>query len=316
VDDFCYASASAQRLAAVRVLVGAFAVLYLLGTAPSFLRVSGFAPQDFDPVGPLFWLEQPVPSAVVFVAFAAAVVAGVGFTLGVGYAVSGPVFALLLLLLTTYRSSWGMKFHTENLLTLHVLLLAVAPAADVWRWSGRTPTDNGKTAGLEGGRYGWALRAMSVVTVLTYVLAGLAKVRIGGWEWFSGDVLRTQIAYDNVRKIELGSLHSPLGAAAVGVPWLFPVFAWLTLLVELFAPLALLGRRWALGWAALAWSFHLGVLLLMAIGFPYPLSFVAYASLLAPEKVRDWPLVRRALQARLRLSPAWANPVKPPILPE
>lgn len=304
VDRFYYASASAERLAAVRILVGAFAVIYLLLTAPSFLRVSGFAPQDFDPVGPLTWLAEPLPVALWYTAFAACVVAGVAFTLGAGYWASGPAFALLLLFLTTYRSSWGMKFHTENLLTLHVLLLAVAPAADAWRWSPRPTSPATPPVTPNDGRYGWALRAMSIVTVITYVLAGVAKVQNGGLAWFSGDVLRAQIAFDNVRKLELGSLHSPLGAAAVRVAWLFPIFAWLTMVVEFLAPVALLGRRWAQSWVALAWGFHLGVLLLMAIGFPYPLSLVAYASFFPAEKVRDVRLVRRVFGGLSRLRAA------------
>ena len=34
--------------------------------------------------------------------------------------------------MTTYRSSFGMIFHTENLWVVHVALLATAPAADAW----------------------------------------------------------------------------------------------------------------------------------------------------------------------------------------
>lgn len=294
LDRFYYAPAPAERLALVRVLVGAFAVIYLLATAPSFLRVGGFALRDFAPVGPLAWLSTPLPEGLWVGAFVATVLAGVAFTLGAGYAVSGPLFALLLLFVTTYRSSWGMKFHTENLLTLHVLLLAVAPAADALSWRSRETSAPRSAVGAEpDGRYGWVLRAMSVVTVITYVLAGVAKLRIGGLEWFSGESLRTQVAFDNVRKLELGSLHSPLGAAAVRVPWLFPLFAGLTLVVELLAPLALLGRPWARVWVILAWGFHWGVLALMAIAFPYPLGFVAYASFFEVEKLRDLPLLRR-----------------------
>jgi hypothetical protein len=37
-------------------------------------------------------------------------------------------------------------------------------------------------------------------------------------------------------------------------------------------------------WAALAWAFHLGILAAMAIGFFYPLSGVAFASLLDLER--------------------------------
>jgi hypothetical protein len=295
VDRFYYAPAPPERLAAVRLLVGSFAVIYLLATAPKFLAVSRFSPQDFAPVGPLAWLHGPFPASVISVALVLCVLTGIAFTLGLAYSLSAPAFALLLLFVTTYRSSWGMKFHTENLLTLHVLLLAAAPAASSWSWPRRRGQQIEPSAPQAHGRYGWALRAMSLVTVITYVLAGIAKWRNGGWDWLSGELLREHIAYDVVRKIELGSIHSPLGAAMVEAAWTFPLLGWFTMAVELLAPLALLGGRPARIWVALAWSFHVGVLLTMAISFAYPLSLVAYATLLPAEKVRELPIVRKLL---------------------
>jgi hypothetical protein len=58
--------------------------------------------------------------------------------------------------------------------------------------------------------------------------------------------------------------------------------------VELGAPLALLDRRLRVLWAIAAWTFHLGVLALMGIGFPYPLTGVAFASLFRVERVPGW----------------------------
>jgi len=47
--------------------------------------------------------------------------------------------------------------------------------------------------------------------------------------------------------------------------------------VELGAWVALLGGRWRNVWVVGAWLFHLGVLAVMAIVFPYQLSGVAFA---------------------------------------
>ena len=69
---------------------------------------------------------------------------------------------------------------------------------------------------------------------------------------------------------------------------IFQIGAWVTLVVELGAPLALLGRRWAYTWVALAWSFHVAVLALMAVLFPYPLVGVAFASMLPVERLFAW----------------------------
>jgi hypothetical protein len=282
----------AERLALLRIFVGAFAVFYLAIRGMSLASVARFAPTSFSPVGPVAVLDAPLVPAIVYLLAALALVLAVLFTLGWRYRLVGPLFALLFLWVTSYRSSFGMKFHTENLLALHVLLLSVAPAADVLCLG----APKAEAARVQHGRYGWAIRAMCVVTVVTYVLAGIAKLRNGGWDWMTGDVLRLQVAYDNLRKIELGSLHSPLGALLVGQAWFFPPLAVMTMLVELGAPLALFHRRLAKYWVVAAWLFHMGVLALMAIAFPYPMSAVAYLAFFEIERVLDSPKLRRLLE--------------------
>ena len=57
-------------------------------------------------------------------------------------------------------------------------------------------------------------------------------------------------------------------------------------------------QRLARGWVLAAWAFHLGVVALMAIAFPYPLSGIAYASFLPVERLlSSRPYL--ALRARL-----------------
>ena len=67
--------------------------------------------------------------------------------------------------------------------------------------------------------------------------------------------------------------------------WIWRPVALATLVVELGAPVALLGGRWRNAWVASAWLFHVGTLALMAIMFPYPLSGVAFASLFPLERL-------------------------------
>jgi len=287
-------SAPPERLAVTRVLVGTFASIYLLGRTPDLLSSIDFLPRQFVPVGLAAWLQGPLPPWLVVTSVALALLGAALFTLGLAFTYSAPGFALLLLWVTTYRSSWGMIFHTDNLMTLHVLLLALSPAADVWSIDARRAERGGRSRPHQPDRrYGWALLAMSVVTAVTYALAGVAKLKLAGGTWFDGELLRAQIAYDNLRKIELGTRVSPLG------PWLVRhhgVFRWLallTMLVELGAPLALARPRIATVWTVMAWGFHLSVLLLMSITFPYQLCGVAYVSLFPVERAWAW-LANRA----------------------
>ncbi len=275
----------AGRLAALRVLVGAFAVVFLLVRGRSLAGVGGFPSEQFEPVGLASLLAQPLPPAVVTASVVLAIASGLGFTVGAWFKVTGPVFALLLLWVTTYRCSWGMVFHTENLLCLHVGLLAASPASDAYSLDARGRDGAGDAPSPD---YGWAIRAMSLVTVVAYFLAGVAKLKLAGAPWLGGELLRAQIAYDNLRKLELGTQVSPLGPWLVRHRGVFPYLAVMTMFVELGAPLALLHRRVAWAWAIAAWCFHIGVLLLMSIGFAYQLSTVAYLSLFPVERAWMW----------------------------
>ena len=69
-----------------------------------------------------------------------------------------------------------------------------------------------------------------------------------------------------------------------------------SVVVELGAPVALLRGRLRALWVVAAWSFHLGVLVLMAILFAYPLSGVGYASFGHPEQY--WVRVRARVANR------------------
>lgn len=288
---FWYWPVPARRLAVTRVLVGVFALVYVAFHAPGMVSAIGFLPEQFVPVGLACWLDAPLPPLLVVASVGLTLVTALLFTLGVAFAYAGPAFALSLLWVTTYRSSWGMIFHTDNLLTLHVLLLALSPAADVLSWDARRGLRGADSLDEPDGRYGWALRGMSLVTVITYALAGVAKLKLAGPTWLDGELLRAQIAYDNLRKIELGSPISPLGPWLVRQHSVFRTLAIATLFVELGAPIVLVRRSWAAGWAIGAWGFHLSVALLMSIAFPYQLSLVAYASLFPVE--RAWQRFER-----------------------
>jgi hypothetical protein len=72
--------------------------------------------------------------------------------------------------------------------------------------------------------------------------------------------------------------------------------------VELGAPAAMAGGRIAALWAAAAWGFHLGVLALMHILFPYPLAGVAFVSMFAAERPLRWIGERRGRRGSTALT--------------
>ena len=307
--------APARRLALFRVLVGAFAFVYLVVRFGAFWATATLT-DGFDPVGVLAPLDQPLPAGVVRALVVAAPLLAAAVTAGLWFRITGPAFAVVLAVVLTYRSSWGRLLYFDNLLLLHALVLACSPAADDLalrlrprRALGTAPTTSRPgpaPAGAEGPgggdgdpRYGWPLRLCALITVTTYVLAGVAKLRIGGLAWLSGDTLAHHVAFSAARLEVLGGTPSPAARLVLHhAGWLLAPAAAATVLLELGAPLAL-WHRLRTPWVAGLWGFHAAVAATMFVLFPYPLVGVAFAPLYRLERWR-WPERGRGRQGARR----------------
>lgn len=277
------AVAPAERLAMLRILTGVFAVIYLLVRLPVFLQL-GDRRSGFDGVGLATPLDRPVEAGVVDAVVVATLMVGVGFVLGWRFRVNGPLFAVGMLALGSYRGSWGQLLHFENLMVLYLLVIAMSRAADAWALDARRVEDR-RGASSESVAYGFPIALTGLVLVITYVIAGLAKLRYGGLDWVFGDTLRNHVAYAAARLDLLGGSPSPLADWAVRLDGIWPYAAAATIVIELAAPVALLGGRIRTVWVLAAWLMHLGVLVFMLIGFPFPLLFVAFAPLYRVERL-------------------------------
>jgi hypothetical protein len=295
------APAPAERLAALRIAIGLFALGWVAGRFGELMAVARLPAANFHPIGVVRLAGGPLPPAAATAIAAATVVLLALLVAGVGYRIVAPLAAAALLWTLSYRNSWGMVFHTENLLVLHVIALACAPAADAWAVARRP-------ARPAAAGYGWPIKLLAALTAATYVLAGIAKLRIAGLGWVDGELLRNQIAIDNLRKALLGDYIAPLAETFLDHPSGFTVFCALTIALELGAVAALAGGRIARLWAFGAWGFHLGVVLLMNIWFPYPLLGLAFLPLLEAERPGAWLIGRwRARRRRGENGPVSGN---------
>lgn len=279
------APAPARRLAACRVVIGAFSVYYLLRRRRMLARIAAQDERLYAPVGAAHLAPRPLPERTARAITDATLASGVAFTVGAGHLVSGPAHAALLLWTLSYRNSWSMIFHNDNLMVLHVAVLGLSRSADAWSVDAALrPARNGSAT--TGWQYGWPLRLMRTVSASTYFLAGVAKVTGPlGWRWATGESLRRQVAADGLRKEVLGKPAAPAAYALYRHVALFRILAVGSLAVELGAPAMLPSSRLSRLWALNAFALHWGILALMGIRFRYALSGVAFAPYLHLERV-------------------------------
>jgi hypothetical protein len=287
---FWFADGSAISLAILRIVIGGYALLNITDRFDSYVRNARTSPSLFEPVGTVAILSKPLPIEIFQAILIATVILGVLFVLGIGYRFSGPLFGIALLWVLSYRNSWTMIFHTDNLLTIHVIILGFTRAADALSLGSVPLRDIVVNRRIASPRewlfgppsnhweYGYAIRLLCLVTTLTYFVSGVAKVSGPlGLAWGTGESLRSQIAYDVWRKQLLVADHPTLIFSVYDQLWLFTALGVGTLIVELGAPLAVLSGWIALLWVPSAFLMHQGIQLLMGISFEYQMSGVAFA---------------------------------------
>lgn len=283
-DRWWRAPAPAERLALVRVLVGVYCIGVLVLRAPSLLRLAQLDARRFAGVGPSALLDAPLSQPLLIALLVLAFLGALSLTVGFRHRIVAPAFALLLTFLLSYRNSFGHLSHSEQLVSVHVLLLSLMPAADALSLDQNAHRT--RAGPLE--RYGWPLRLLMLCVVLSYMLAGWSKLHEGGWAWITGEAVYIQIAHDTLSKLRLGGWVSPVSPTLLRWPWLFAVASIFTLLVELGAFVAMFGGRLRTVWVACAYAMHVGIALAMTIAFPYPMWGIAFASFFELEHAHAW----------------------------
>ncbi len=253
--------------AVFRVLLAIYGALFGLVRLDYLLGFRHQPAASFQPIG-LARLWDHFPSNGLWLTLCLSLTPLALLWLWGRWPVVGLLYAGVLTLTLTFSNAFGMILHTENLFCLHVIIAAIG-SQRAWRAGGETLLRPATTLFL----CAWA-------TALAYLISGIAKLRLGGVAFLSGQTLQTHIAVDNLRKVLLGDVSSPFADIALRYEALAGAAAVAVLLLEFAAPLALWRRRGALAWSALMWFFHLGVLALMAIAFIYPLVGMAFAPFL------------------------------------
>ena len=302
--DFWFEPAPATRLALLRICVGVFVTWFLADNRDTYMKVAQLDPHLFAPVGVVF--HDPVPLALFRSVFDATFALAIVFTLGLWYRVTGPLFAVSLLWLVCYRQSWSMIYHSDNMVVMHVIVLALARSADALSLDAFIRSRRDPAASPEeriSWEYNWPVRLMCALVVAAYFVTAVAKLSGPmGLAWMTGDNLRAQMAVDAMRKELLGGTPNPVSHRLYDMILVFSVLAKASLCVEFFAPLALLHRRAGWFWAINTFMMHWGILAVMHITFHYQLTGVMFLAFFPVERVLGlWHGLSRALDAPQRL---------------
>lgn len=274
--DLFRPAAQPNRPAVLRLATGVYSAVHNFRRRNMFQKLHRQDASQFTPVGVVKVLKSPLPPVVADRIFDAAQVVNVAATLGIGHKITGPLNAALQLWTISYRNSWTMLLHNDNMLVMHQMVLGTTRSADALSVDSIL-RDRTLVPERFDRAYGGIPTAMNIATTAVYLISGVAKVRGPlGVKWAQGDVLRGQIAIDGLRKDLFGSSKPEAGAALYQQKQLFTFLAATSLAVELGAPLSLLNRRLGQLFSLGAWGMHAGIRVVMGIKFNYNVSGVSY----------------------------------------
>jgi predicted DCC family thiol-disulfide oxidoreductase YuxK len=284
-ERFWFTPVPVRRVAALRVLVCAFALFDIAVVSSYIARYARVDGQFYDPILIVRLLNLPRPDPTVttlvevllIVSLAAA---AVGLATRLALCVATPLY--IWWFATFY--SFGAFQHGRVTIVFALVVLAIAPSGRAYcldaviararraRPGEPLPPPSDERDALAG----WALRVLCVLLVLIYVFSAWAKIKQSGIGWVTGGGLESVIE-------ERGTV---LGELIVGQTWLLALMSGAALALEATAWVCFFGGRVRDGWLASAAAFHFGCLALLRINFlPYVLTYAAFYRL---ERAAGW----------------------------
>ena len=181
------------------------------------------------------------------------------------------VVMLSIFYLKGVRDSFTGDVHHRYLIPMHILLLfLLSRCGDARR---RDASRAAAGPALHEWEASWPIKAMQVYVASFYVWSALAKLRVSGWAWFSGEgqiqefLVRRSLRWGMTEGGEL--IRNNLGFTLAQYPDLLRVIGLLVLTAELIFPVVLFiesARSRALFLGALA-TFHVATFVLLDVNF-------------------------------------------------
>ena len=283
-NRFWFAPGSARNLAAARIVIALHALWIVLSR--DYGGVSGLPSDLWSGVTTLDRVRYAIVPAHPMLEHGLTVVAVVALlAVAAGWAtrVSGLVAALLLYHLAPFETIlWTTSPYERGLeiSTLSLVVLCVAPCADVWSVTARRRTGQDTSS-----EYNWPLLLIQLFVAQVYLFSGWSKLFRVGWSWVSAENLRHWLLLFT-QEDQIAVFRGP-GTWFAAHPALCLLIAVGSITLDLTFIVVLAWKRARKVYVPLAAAFHLGIFFTMNIAFlnlPQLLVFV------------DWDWVTNRLQ--------------------
>jgi hypothetical protein len=183
----------AKRLAAVRIAVGAYGLDDLTEGYSQYARIARRRRSSGGRSAPCVSFARPLDPSAFDVWQAVHWALALCFLIGFGWRVLAPLCAVSGIFFYAYRTSWGSTYHADNLFVSTCSVWRSGPAASAWsvdaaiarRWPDRLRWLRSAPLPDVDWRFGWTLRLTATVTVITYLLAGTAKLATNASGWLT-----------------------------------------------------------------------------------------------------------------------------------
>jgi len=175
---------------------------------------------------------------------------------------------LLYLLLGGIVRSYLTFTHNGIIPLFLVTVLNFTPCADGFSLDRRRRIHYGISVASQdelSARYGWARFALWCTLATCYLMAGMSKLRFGGWMWWDGVNIQSMIFKTGFKPYADSFIHVDRWSWAP--TWSFSCIGIYTLVTELGMVLTPFSRRARRVWPVMAILMHLGIRLLQTIAF-------------------------------------------------
>jgi uncharacterized membrane protein YphA (DoxX/SURF4 family) len=289
-NAYWFPETSTLRLAVCRIVIVAAQLFWFF---PSLAHQKDILEKSTGFINPEFLIltiSSIIPSELfftpeVFTGLAwVTYAAGIATLFGLCTRPSAFLFALGNWILVAHQYSYGEDHHTEALLCIFLMLLALSPSGDslsidaLLRRRYRLANERAYPAAKVETAF-WPLRLMQVLLAWTYFSTGLTKLMVGGLEWINGHTLQQYMFADAIRS------GRPLGLWVAQQHTLCLLLSIFTILFEVFFFLVLLIQSAVYYFLIAGVIFHIGIYVMM--GAPFFQHIFLYAVFIDFDRWKD-----------------------------